>query len=408
MRNPDPEQRSLANLPRLYQKYIGHDNNRDFFASTQAETENINRVLYHEWFPQILYNHHQSGPAGTVAWSSPQRDPYNYNLDPLLILGLQALGTHMHERLATEGKPGVTMASGGAYDGWWNGGIRNTGNFHNMIAILTETIGSPTPMRVPLVAAAADPEPRPRRIRSRRRSGTSGSRSTTRCRSTAACSTTRRGTARTCCSTSTGWGSARSSAAAATTGRRRRRGSTPWPRRWAAGGAAVVDATPEAEMASWAALRKPELRDPRGYIIPSDQRDFPTAIKFVNALREVERHRPSRDRGLPGQRQALSRGLVRRDDQPGVPSARHGHVRAAGSPQRHRLSRRAADPALRQRRLDAGVPDGRAVRSRARAGHRAVREGDRLERRSRRRAPSPADGSGYSFDRARQTTRSSR
>jgi hypothetical protein len=151
MRNADPAKRTLAGLPRLYQKYIGHDNNRDFFASTQPETENINRILYHEWLPQILYNHHQSGPAGTVVWSSPQRDPYNYNLDPLLILGLQALGTHMHQRLASEGKPGATMASGGAYDGWWNGGIRNTGNFHNIIAILTETIGSPTPMRIPLV-----------------------------------------------------------------------------------------------------------------------------------------------------------------------------------------------------------------------------------------------------------------
>jgi len=118
MRNATPELRSAANLPRLYQKYIGHDNNRDFFASTQAETENINRVLYHEWFPQLLYNHHQSGPAGTIAWSSPQRDPYNYNLDPLLILGLQALGTHLSQRAATEGKPGVTMASGGAYDDW--------------------------------------------------------------------------------------------------------------------------------------------------------------------------------------------------------------------------------------------------------------------------------------------------
>ncbi len=95
MRQADPKQRTSAGLPRLYQKYIGHDNNRDFFASTQAETENINRILYHEWLPQILYNHHQSGPAGTVVWSSPQRDPYNYNLDPLLVLGLQALG-HAH------------------------------------------------------------------------------------------------------------------------------------------------------------------------------------------------------------------------------------------------------------------------------------------------------------------------
>ena len=144
-------------------------------------------MLYHEWFPQILYNHHQSGPAGTVVWSSPQRDPYNYNLDPLLILGLQALGTHMHQRLAAEGKPGATMASGGAYDGWWNGGIRNTGNFHNIIAILTEMIGSPTPMRIPLVIAAPDSQPRSRPTRSRRRSGTSSSRSTIRSRSTARC-----------------------------------------------------------------------------------------------------------------------------------------------------------------------------------------------------------------------------
>ena len=70
-----------------------------YWKKLDAETQNINRVLYRDWLPQILYNHHQSGPAGTVAWSSPQRDPYNFNLDPLLILGLQALGTHMHQRL---------------------------------------------------------------------------------------------------------------------------------------------------------------------------------------------------------------------------------------------------------------------------------------------------------------------
>jgi hypothetical protein len=151
MRNSDPAQRTLANLPRLYQKYIGHDNNRDFFASTQPETENINRVLYREWFPQILYNHHQSGPQGTVLWSPPLRDPFNYNQDPLLVLGIQTIGIALHSRLAAEGKPGATARSGGPYDGWWNGGIRNTAAFHNTIAILTEMIGSPTPMRVPLV-----------------------------------------------------------------------------------------------------------------------------------------------------------------------------------------------------------------------------------------------------------------
>ena len=57
----------------------------------------------------------------------------------------------MHTRLAAEGKPGATMRSGGPYDGWWNGGIRNTAAFHNIIALLTEMIGNPTPMRIPLV-----------------------------------------------------------------------------------------------------------------------------------------------------------------------------------------------------------------------------------------------------------------
>jgi hypothetical protein len=88
MREPEPPQRTTANLPRLYQKYIGHDNNRDFYASTQAETENMNRVLYHEWFPQIVYNHHQTGPTGTVMFAPPFRDPFNYVYDPLILTGL--------------------------------------------------------------------------------------------------------------------------------------------------------------------------------------------------------------------------------------------------------------------------------------------------------------------------------
>jgi len=86
MRHADPLQRTLSNLPRLWQKYIGHDNNRDFFASTQMETKNMNRVLYRDWYPQILYNHHQSGPAGTILYSPPLRDPFNYNEDPMVVL----------------------------------------------------------------------------------------------------------------------------------------------------------------------------------------------------------------------------------------------------------------------------------------------------------------------------------
>jgi len=66
MRESDPKKRSLNGLPKLYEKYAGHDNNRDFYACNLAETRNMNRVMYHEWFPQIVYNHHQAGPPGTV------------------------------------------------------------------------------------------------------------------------------------------------------------------------------------------------------------------------------------------------------------------------------------------------------------------------------------------------------
>jgi hypothetical protein len=67
MRNSAPEKRTSAGLPLLYHHYIGHDNNRDFFASTQKETENINRVLYHEWFPQILLTERRVKAPGDAA-----------------------------------------------------------------------------------------------------------------------------------------------------------------------------------------------------------------------------------------------------------------------------------------------------------------------------------------------------
>ncbi len=297
MRNPKPEERSLAGLPRLYQKYIGHDNNRDSFASTQAETENFNRVLYHEWFPQILYNHHQSGPAGTVLWSPPMRDPFNYNQDPMVVLGISALGTAMHTRLAAENKPGATMKTGGPYDGWWNGGLRSMAAFHNIIALLTEMIGSPTPMRIPLVMQRQLPAsdlafpiaPQTWRFRQSIEYSITCNRAVldyaSRMRENLLLNIYRMG---------------RNSI---------ERGSrdhwTPSPKRIAAAGATLTrDAGVEREQAVWTELRAPGLRDPRGFIIPSDQPDFPTATRFINALLEtgVAAHRATREFEAQGKR----------------------------------------------------------------------------------------------------------
>ncbi|GAB1462471.1 M14 family metallopeptidase [Pedobacter sp.] len=151
MREKTPEKRSLAGLPRLYQKYAGHDNNRDFFMLNLKETQNMGRQLFIEWNPQIMYNHHQSGPAGTIVAGPPFRDPHNYVFDPIILTSLDAVGAAMHNRLNVEDKPGYTQRGGSVFSTWYNGGLRTTTYFHNMIGLLTETVGSPNPMEIPLV-----------------------------------------------------------------------------------------------------------------------------------------------------------------------------------------------------------------------------------------------------------------
>jgi hypothetical protein len=151
MREADDKKRSTNGIPRLYQKYIGHDDNRDFYMMNMSESVNANRMMYREWFPAIMYNHHQTGPAGAVLFAPPFRDPFNYNFDPLIPLGIDTVGAAIHTRLAAEGKPGAVMRTGAPYSTWFNGGIRTTSYFHNQIGILTETIGNPTPVEIPFV-----------------------------------------------------------------------------------------------------------------------------------------------------------------------------------------------------------------------------------------------------------------
>jgi len=151
MRNKDPAKREFDSLPRLYNWYIGHDNNRDFFMSNMKETVNINRVLYREWFPQIVYNHHQSGPPGTVVFIPPHRNPYNYNLNPLVLTGLDQVGARMLDRLIAEGKPGGVRRDYAPYTNWAGTTLRANALFHNSIGVITEIIGSPTPAQLELV-----------------------------------------------------------------------------------------------------------------------------------------------------------------------------------------------------------------------------------------------------------------
>ena len=135
-------------IPILYQRFLGHDNNRDFYACNMEETRAVSRVFFTDWRPQIVYNHHQTAPQGTILFTPPFRDPFNYSADPAVMRGIDWIASSMNRRFASERKPGVISRSGAPYSGWWNGGLRSTCYFHNIIGLLTEAFGHPDPTRI--------------------------------------------------------------------------------------------------------------------------------------------------------------------------------------------------------------------------------------------------------------------
>jgi hypothetical protein len=122
--------------PWLYHKYTGHDNNRDWFMLTQAETKIMNRVHYEEWFPQIIYDVHQMGNKGARFFVPPFFDPLNPNVPPLLQRQIMLVGAHMAHDLQAAEKPGVITSA--VYDMWWHGGYRTVPYRHNIVGLLTE------------------------------------------------------------------------------------------------------------------------------------------------------------------------------------------------------------------------------------------------------------------------------
>ncbi|HVS15146.1 MAG TPA: M14 family metallopeptidase [Thermoanaerobaculia bacterium] len=130
--------------PELYQKYVGHDNNRDWFMFNQPETRNVGRLLYHQWYPQIVYNQHQEAPFPARIFLPPFEDPMNPNIPPLVMRGINLVGEAMGRRFDQEGKSGALSRV--SFDTWWNGGMRTAPYYHNMVGILTETgHSSPAP-----------------------------------------------------------------------------------------------------------------------------------------------------------------------------------------------------------------------------------------------------------------------
>ncbi|MCX6621976.1 MAG: M14 family zinc carboxypeptidase, partial [Acidobacteria bacterium] len=105
----------LAPLPTLYQKYAGHDNNRDWFMMNLQETRDVSRLLYQHWFPQILYNQHKSPPLPARIFVPPYAEPLNPNIPAPVMEGINFIGAAIKERLARENKPGVLARVSGLF-----------------------------------------------------------------------------------------------------------------------------------------------------------------------------------------------------------------------------------------------------------------------------------------------------
>ena len=317
MQGTDPLQRRTCS-PRLYNKYAGHDDNRDFYMSNLKESQNMNKLMYWEWLPQIMYNHHQAGPAGTVIFSPPFRDPFNYNFDPMIVTGLDMIGAHMHHRFLQEGKPGFTMRSGSSYSTWWNGGLRTTAYFQNIIGLLTEIIGNPTPMQIPPTMSQILPradlpapiEPQPWHFRQSIDYSVTANYAVldlaSRYKDQFLYNIYKMGANQIERGSRDHWtisnedmarlqsamaGSAPAEPAAqGGRGGRGGRGGAPAATQAAApaGDAGQGGGRGALSLATYnAVLKDPAHRDPRVFIIPPDQADFATATKFINALRYI-------------------------------------------------------------------------------------------------------------------------
>ena len=122
--------------PELYHHYAGHDDNRDWFMMNLKETKAVTRLLWKEWFPQIVYDIHQQGSNGSRFFVPPFYDPPNPRIAPLLLRQVGLIGHKMAADVTAAGFQGILTNA--LYDTWWHGGFRTAPYYHNSIGILTE------------------------------------------------------------------------------------------------------------------------------------------------------------------------------------------------------------------------------------------------------------------------------
>lgn len=134
--------------PELYHHYVGHDNNRDWYAFTQVETRMVVDSLYGVYKPQVTMDIHQQSPYGARLFVPPYLDPIEPNVDPVLVQSVNALGLEIARRMTLDGFAGISVNS--TYDAWTP--ARAYQHYHGAVRILTETASAQLATSIMLTA----------------------------------------------------------------------------------------------------------------------------------------------------------------------------------------------------------------------------------------------------------------
>ena len=126
-----------APLTELYQKYVGHDNNRDAYMLNMVESREMSRAWRH-WEPQIIYVHHQSSPFPTRIWLPPFAEPIAPRVPALMSRTVNMIGMGIARSLEERGQVGATHMGTG-FDAWYPGYIDYMPMLQNINSFWTET-----------------------------------------------------------------------------------------------------------------------------------------------------------------------------------------------------------------------------------------------------------------------------
>lgn len=124
-------------LPWLYHKYIGHDTNRDAFATNMASSRYGAEIIFTEWNPQSYIDHHEMGSYSARFYVPPYAEPIRPDGDPLVWREMDWYGAHIAQDEEIHGKTGVI--NGAYYTGWGHFGFHWITPFHNIAGMLTES-----------------------------------------------------------------------------------------------------------------------------------------------------------------------------------------------------------------------------------------------------------------------------